>query len=454
MSTGKSFPILARIILVALLLAMALLFSGCEFTTNARQLWDQIIGQVVPSEIPAEDIATATHTPQKTITPPFVETTLPPQADLVELVIWVPPQFDPQADLPASHLLADRIREFEQQNKNVFIQVRVKPASGLNGLLESLSITSGAAQAAMPSIVALSRSDLETAVSRKLVYPLDSFSTGIDAEDWYQYARDLAVIGGSSYGLTFAGDALMLLNRPAVISNQPATWEEVLQRGEPMSFPAADPQALLPMSLYMSAGGDLVNTQRLPKLDVEILSEVFQLFADGASAGTFPMWTTQFQKDSDAWTAYNELRTNWVVTWSSKYLLDPAEDTVALPLPAMKESSITIVDGWVWCMTDPRTENSQVNAQLIEFLTDAQFLIKWDPAAGALPVRPSTLSGWNDAKLSTLLEQVALSAQNKPRNEVISTLGPILSDQLVQILSGKTTAPIAAQTVVEKIENP
>ncbi len=454
MNIYKAYPKLARILLVLVLVEMVLVLSGCEFSTSARQVIDQIIGQVVPSSIPAEDLATATLIPQKTIIVQIPESTFAPQANLVELVIWVPPQFDPQADLPAAHLLAERIREFEQQNKNVFIQVRVKPASGLNGLLESLSITNGAAQAAMPSIIALSRSDLETAVSRKLVYPLDSFSTSIDSEDWYRYARDLAVIGGSSYGIPFAGDALMLLNRPAIIGSQPATWKDVLLRGEPLSFPAADPQALFAMSLYMSAGGDLVNTQRLPKLDVDILTNVFQLFADGGSAGTFPLWTTQFQKDSDAWTAYNELRTNWVVTWSSRYLLDPAEDTVALPLPAMNENSLTLVDGWVWCMTDPRSENSQVNAQLIEFLTDAKFLQNWDPAAGALPVRQSSLVGWNDAKLSSLLDQVALSAQIKPRNEVILTLGPILSDQLVQILSGKTTAPIAAQAVIEKIENP
>ncbi len=443
-----------RFFLTAVILAGIVFLSGCEFASNATQLFNQIVEQIAGQTTPTLPVNPGTVTPAQTITQPSETTTPSPETGIIDLILWVPPQFDPQLDSAASKLLRDRITEFEQANKDVFIQVRVKPATGPTGILESLSITSGAAKAAMPSVVALSRSDLETAVARNLIYPFDAYSTNIDGEDWYQYARELAVVGGSSYGLPFVGDALMLINRPAVIGTQPPGWQEVLQRGEPLAFPASDPQALVSLAVYQAAGGNIGTAQRIPQMDEDALTTMFQLFADGGATGTFPLWTTQFQKDAEAWTAYNELRSNWVITWISRYLQDPAEDSSALPLPIFDEPSSTFVDGWVWCISDPQNEHNPVNAQLIEFLTDPDFLREWSPAQGALPVRPSSLMGWNNINLRKLLEQVAMSAMVKPRTDVLTFLGPILTEQVVEILSGKTTAPIAAQAVMERVENP
>ena len=265
--------------------------------------------------------------PKFTSTVEIIGTPPPDLSGIVELEIWVPPQFDPLSGTDAGILLNQRIKQFENENEDVFITVRVKPVSGPTGMLEALAITNEAAKAAMPSLAILSRTDLSTAVSKQLVYSLDTYSSKIDEDDWYQYAQNLTIVGGSSYGLPFAGDALILLNRPEIIGNQPVTWAEVLRRGEPLSFPAANSQSLFTMALYQAAGGNLENAQRLPQLDLEILTRVFQLYADGSQSGVFPLWTTELQKDSDAWTTYNELRSNWVITWSTRFLQDLSSDT-------------------------------------------------------------------------------------------------------------------------------
>jgi ABC-type glycerol-3-phosphate transport system substrate-binding protein len=310
----------------------------------------------------------------------------------------------------------------------------------------------------MPSIIALNRSDLETAVSQKLIYAFDTYSSVIDEDDWYQYARDLTIIGASSYGLPFAGDALALLYRPVVIGSPPVTWADVLRRGEPLAFNGADPQALFVMSLYQTSGSMsgavLENTQRLPQLDLELLTKVFQLIADGGQSGTFPLWVTELQKDSDTWTSYNELRSNWVITWSSRYLSNISSDTSLVVFPMNNEIPISIADGWIWCITDPSSDTHALSAELIEFLTAPDFLKSWESTAGVLPVRPSSLAGWSDQELAQVLGQVATSARVRPRNEVITVLGPIFTEQVILILTGKTTAPIAAQTVIDKVGNP
>lgn len=430
-----------------------ILLGGCEFQLDYRDLVNQIVSQIVP---PPGTIATQPE-PQATVESTEVVSatpTVPPLPGPMELNIWVPPQFDPELDSPASQLFRDRIAEFEASHEDVFITVRVKGTSGATGLIESLTITQAAATSVMPSLIALSRADLETAVSRNLLIPFDTYSAEIDDQDWYDYAQKLTVIGGSSYGLPFAGDAMVMVYRPSIVGEAPGKWTDLIKRGEPIAFPAADPQALMTLALYLSSGGDIETTQRIPQMDAKILEQLYQLYADGAHAGVFPLWLTQLQRDTDAWTAYNELRSNWVITWLSKFLSDPPEDSKLAGFPTINDSSTPLADGWVWCLSDPRVETHKVIVELAEFLTEPDFLKKWSAVAGVLPVRPSSLTAYEGQDIQNLLRQEATTAYIRPSNEIVNSIGLLMEDQLTLILSGKTTAPFAAQAIIDHIGNP
>ena len=442
-----------RLTFLSISLLLVVLLGGCEFQVDVRELVNQIVEQVVPPPETTETPFAATPTVDSTevvaVTP-----TVPVISGPVELVLWVPPQFNPEADTPESILFKQRIEEFEASHEDIFITVRVKSVSGATGLLEALTITHGAATQALPSLIALPRSDLETAVSRNLLIPFDTYSSEIDDPDWYDYAQNLSVIGGSSYGLPFAGDAMIMVYRPSIVGEPPATWEDLISRGEPIAFPAADPQSFLTLALYLSSGGDLESTQRLPQLNLDILTQIYQLYADGAQSGIFPLWLTQLQRDTEAWTAYNELRSNWVITWLNRHLSDPADDSDLASFPEISNTPTTLADGWVWCLTDPRMEAHELSVELAEFLVDPDYLSEWTPLVGALPVRPSTLSGFENQELRNKLGQIALFSHIRPNNEIVNIIGLIMQDQLVQVLSGKTTAPFAAQAIIDRIGNP
>lgn len=453
MNLKKQFSIRLRNLFLTISLLSVVLLGGCEFQLDFRELVSQIVEQIVPppaiTETPMVTSPTVESTDVVAVTP-----TAPPLSGAVELVIWVPPQFDPQLDSPESVLFKQRIAEFEASHEDIFVTVRVKAVSGATGLLESLTITSAAASQAMPTLVALPRSDLETAVSRNLVIPFDMYSSEIDDQDWYDYAQRLTVIGGSSYGLPFAGDAMVMVYRPSIVGEPPVTWNDLIRRGEAISLPAADPQALVTLALYLSSGGDLESTQRLPPLDLEVLTGLYQLYADGAQSGVFPLWLTQLQKDSEAWTAYNELRSNWVITWLTRHLSEPSDDSTVTNFPGVNNTPTTLADGWVWCLTDPRVQIHELSVELAEFLVEPDYLTEWTPLAGALPVRPSTLIGFEDQTLRTTLGQIALTAHIRPNNEIVNVIGLVMQDQFVQVLSGKTTAPFAAQAILDRIGNP
>lgn len=453
MNLKKQFSIRLRNLFLTISLLSVVLLGGCEFQLDFRELVSQIVEQIVPppaiTETPMVTSPTVESTDVVAVTP-----TAPPLSGAVELVIWVPPQFDPQLDSPESVLFKQRIAEFEASHEDIFVTIRVKAVSGATGLLESLTITSAAASQAMPTLVALPRSDLETAVSRNLVIPFDMYSSEIDDQDWYDYAQRLTVIGGSSYGLPFAGDAMVMVYRPSIVGEPPVTWNDLIRRGEAISLPAADPQALVTLALYLSSGGDLESTQRLPPLDLEVLTGLYQLYADGAQSGVFPLWLTQLQKDSEAWTAYNELRSNWVITWLTRHLSEPSDDSTVTNFPGVNNTPTTLADGWVWCLTDPRVQIHELSVELAEFLVEPDYLTEWTPLAGALPVRPSTLIGFEDQTLRTTLGQIALTAHIRPNNEIVNVIGLVMQDQFVQVLSGKTTAPFAAQAILDRIGNP
>ncbi|MBI4927628.1 MAG: hypothetical protein HY835_07670, partial [Anaerolineae bacterium] len=158
----------------------------------------------------------ATPTPQGTpeVTPqPLTTPEVIPTATIVvprELVLWLPPEFDPQAENLAARLLQQRLEQFEKE-QGYAIKVRLKAIGGPSSLLESMAAASAAAPMALPSVVALPRPDMETAALKGMLVPLDGLSALIDDPDWYEYARELALVQGEAFGLPFAGDAQVLV---------------------------------------------------------------------------------------------------------------------------------------------------------------------------------------------------------------------------------------------------
>lgn len=400
---------------------------------------------------------TATALPLKTTATPTPEATRAVTATPSgpqPLVLWLPPQFDPASGTPAGDLLKARLESFQTANPGIRLQVRIKASSGNGGLLESLSVTSAAAPSALPGLIALPRSDLETAALKGLIFPLDGLSKQIDDPDWYAFARQLALIQGSAFGLPFAGDTLLLLYRSARLPTAPTDWNSIVRLGQTVAFPAADPQALVTLELYLSAGGATKDAQGRPILQAEALLKTLKLFGDGEKQSTFPNWLAQYQTDGQAWQAYRDQRANLAITWCSRYLSELPVDTSATLLPSLGAQPLTLATGWVWAISEPIPEHRQAAAKLAEFLVTSDFLSQWNAAAGYLPPRPSALAAWTNQSMRSLLSAAALSAQVRPSNDALISLGPVLSEATLQVIKQQSDPVQASQSAVEKLTLP
>jgi ABC-type glycerol-3-phosphate transport system substrate-binding protein len=436
--------------LLAILLAVSLSLSGCgeiNFTSLLRTV-------IPPTQAANSNTPLTTASAQAQLTPTQPAATATPSGPQTYF-IWVPPQFDPQLDTAASRQLQARLNQFMDENSQVIIEVRVKAATGPGSLLDSLTLANAAANPeSLPVLVALPRSDMEVAALKGLIFPMDDLTSVIDQNDWFEYARQLAILQGATYGIPFAGDAMLLLYRPARVGAAPTTWEDILSRGQPLSFPAADPQSLLTLLLYQSSGGSIVDLQGRPTLSAETLSRVLELYADGALQGTFPSMISNIQSDTQAWQLYQDKTANMVITWSSRYLSELPVDTAAVPITSLANQEYTLATGWMWALSDPLPERRAVSVKLAEYLSESEYLTQWAPASGYLPVRPSGLNAISNQSLRGLLGRVIQSSSIRPTNDLITGVGPLLQESTLAMIERLSEPVQAANTAAERLNSP
>jgi len=373
------------------------------------------------------------------------------------LRIWVPPEFDPQADSAANQLLNDRLQEFISANPDLRLDVRVKALSGEGGMLESLVAANVAAPSAVPDLVLLPRSLLESATLKGLLFPYDGLSSLMDDPNWYDYAKQQAQIQSSTYGIPFAGDALALVYQPAFTETLTNNLEDLLSLGEPLLYPAADPQALFTISLYLAQGGQLQDDQGHPRLDMDTLISIFEFYKQASEAGMMPTWLAQYANDTQVWNAFLSSPYHMAITWVSTYLSHQrtTPDELALArLPMMSNVPFTLATGWSWALSSQETSRRPLAVSLAEYLVDKDFLAQWTFTAGYLPPRKDAVQNWQDAQLRSTVNQISSSAALIPPLDMLSNIGPAIEQASVSLLKAQSDPQTAAQSVISQVNRP
>ena len=169
-----------------------------------------------PTQVIGEEAVQATPEPSPTPNQPVMSSK--------NLIIWVPPQFDPTAGNPGSDIFQARLDDFTSRRPQSEIQVRVKHANGEFGMMESLRLVSDAAPIIKPDLVALPRALAEVAFREGYLLPLNEYADQLEDDEWYDYARDLAKIDDQWVGFPFAGDLMVLAFKNDNGDDVPTDW--------------------------------------------------------------------------------------------------------------------------------------------------------------------------------------------------------------------------------------
>ena len=401
-------------------------------------------------------VMTATATLESALAPTPVHT--PVRSSITTLRLWLPPAFDPNQDNPAAQILKQRLEVFSQANPDVRIEVRIKAEQGPGGMLESLSAASAAAPQALPDLALLSRPLLESAALKGYLQPLNALTSSLDQPDWYLFARQMATLQTSIFGLPFAAEALAVVYRLPEDDSQalvPANWQELIETPGQLGFAANDPQGLALLAFYRSAGGNLRNEQGLPALDEEPLFQTLAFYEQAVAAGRFPVWISQTDNESQVWQAFEGRQADWALVWSGRYLNAASDSGLGLAtLPIANQQPISLARGWAWTMVSDSPEQQAAGMRLVEFLTDPAFLSEWNFAAGYLPPRAGALASWPDRSQKALIEPLLTWAELLPADDLLGSLGPALRQAGLDVLRQQVTAAEAAKNAVEKLKTP
>jgi multiple sugar transport system substrate-binding protein len=428
-----------RNILALLMLAVTIL-AGCEGQVMLDSVFSNTGEPTAQPQMDEVD-ASASPTPNPSPTAPAFYT----------LTLWLPPQFDPSAENASSELFNDRLRGFLEENPQVTLDVRIKPSGGSGSILEALTLTSTVATDAMPSLVLLSRSDLETAVSRGLRQPIEETSSAIDESDWFGYAQELAILHGTAYGLPFAGDAMGLVYRAGVQPAFLSSWDGLIGRSVKVIFPAGDPAALVTWTLYRTAGGIVQNQQGQPAIDSAIMEKVFDNYQQGTTKRSFSADMLDYQTDDQAWEVFISGQGSAAITWVSRVMND-TEVFSFISLPPLNDQPYTAARGWVWCLVERDTYKKEASIALLEHLAAPDFLRAWTPIAGYLPVRPSSLDGWQDPEIKQDIQELLQHAKLRPGSEVTTVMSASLKEAVRKIMLLQSSPLDAVVDFMDRLE--
>ena len=379
---------------------------------------------------------------------PTVDPTQVP-IDFDVITVWIEPQFDPDADNPASQLLKSHLQDYLSDHPGAKVEFRLKASAGANAILNALSVTAAAAPDALPTIVLLSRDDMEAAAALGLIRPIDFYVNAMENNDWYPFANKMGKYHNEVFGLPFAADVMVLVLQNEKLQQDYLPFTLIPRQFGPIAFAAGESQPLVPYLWYQSAGGEVFDDQDQPTLEEEAVSALFSAVAGNRQAGILSSSLSQYKSDTELWNKYLDGELNALITWSSHVRAAPTDYPFTF-VPALGSVPYTYADGWVWCLVQKATTDIELNLDFMQHLVSADFLKDWTERSDLLPVRPSSISSFGDQQ--GFIDQLLLSADLIPPVEMRRSYGAFLSEEINALLLGVKSAEASTQDLLIRLE--
>jgi multiple sugar transport system substrate-binding protein len=385
----------------------------------------------------------------------LVDSAIIPEATIItvdsdHLTIWLPEQFDPNSGAKSSDDMLGQIESFKEENPEIVIDIRIKAESGSSSLINSLLAASSVAPNALPSVVLLSRAELEIAAEQGILQPIGSLTSVMDEGDWFPYAYKLGAYLGEIIGIPFVGDAVVLATHVDLSSVGYIPIADADRFLPSIAFSAGDPDGIIPFLLYQSSGGVLADSQGQPAVDIDHLTNVLTAIDINRKAGIFSSRMTEYQSDEQLWAAFIEDREAGAYVWASQAVSSEG-DYYLSPPPGLGDRLFSYATGWAWCLIRKDASDLELGTAFIEKMTKPGFLAQQSTESAFLPVRPSSMEEWEGSE-KTVLAKLLESSELVPGETEISPIKSDMIKAVQEVLLGYSTPEESIQKIVERIE--
>lgn len=347
--------------------------------------------------------------------------------------------------------MAEFISRFTAEHENINVNVRVKATSGESSALSTLAAAKNAAPDVVPSLILMSRSDMETSVQRGLIQPIttDIFS---DTATWYNYARQSAFIDTEVYGIPVAGEAPVLVYRESKVGAELTDWDDILTRGMPIGFNPSSNTSYFADFIYRAMGGKMTDDQGLIALDQTKLTETLRFFLSGGQNGVFPPSITQIQDQTQNWQRFNDGTVNMIISQYSAYVHYAGKGIKAIALPTFsEESEYPLANTWNLVMTEDDPELQRIAIEFAEEMADTLYNDEWTLKAGFLPVRNTGHDAWEGSSQYPIMMAISEKASLVPGNAVLNKVTPIINNAVIQVIKNSYSPEGAAAEAISSL---
>jgi multiple sugar transport system substrate-binding protein len=367
--------------------------------------------------------------------------------DVAGLTIWLPPAFRSDGNAPGGSLLQARIDAFAERYPDFRITVRIKAPSGAGGLRDSLTAAAAAAPGSLPDLIALDQSNLHAAAIKNLILPLDDMIPGTVWESLYPYARELAQVGDSYYGLPFAGDALVLAGTEIPYSD-PYVWSATVDWTGPLYLPLGDTRALFQFFGYYAAGGKPIPSLTGAVLDSGPLERELAWLSSLQERNVLDPRSLQLDSFESSFQAAANYGDSAATLFS---VVSRSKDVYLTYLPTPDGKRFSLATGWAWAIASRDPARAARAVELMLWLSDSQFLAEWSREQGVLPPAESALQLWKPEVVTELAAGLSAQAAVFPDDEISAFVGPILAKAVRRVLLEGEDPAAAAQETAQSI---
>lgn len=369
------------------------------------------------------------------------------------LRVWWPDSLEPAGNQSAALMLADYVETFQATVPDLTVEIRLKKAQDIGGIIQTLRTANAVAPGALPDITLLRRSDFLAAVDAGYIRPIQGLVTSAILGDLYPAALDLGRVDGMLYGLSYALDVEHIAYRPLVLNGNFATFEDVLNDQQKFVFPAGVTQGLSDVLLlqYLSAGGTL-NELVQGRPNAGALETVLTFYQQAVETGVIDRSVLDYARSDDYLFQLAQGKFDAGVITSTQYLslLSNGQSLEAAPIPLAAGQPSTVVNGWMWVVISKDRNQQLLALRFAEWMMETERLATYTRMVNMLPSRRAAMRSWDGGNFTDLANTLLINAYLPVAEGDSGTLRS-MENALAAVISGQRTPADAVQDVLEQL---
>ena len=351
----------------------------------------------------------------------------------------------------------NNLRQLEQNNSGISVELSIKKATGKGGVLDFLRTAGAVAPDILPDVAIINAVDLNQAYADGLIQPLDGKLDRSIVQDLLPAARRIGTIDDALVGVPMGLEMEHTVYNTFIFTDTPILWTDILSSNTRYLFPAKGNNGVVndaTLSQYYSAGGTFQDDEGNPEIDETALRNVLTFYQQARDQGIIDASLLQASNTEDIWPFYLEVQAGLTQVTVQQYLTEREtlldNEFTSVPIPDITVTPASIMHGWVFVLTTDDLNRQVAALRLIESFLSTSNNVAWNNINRTIPTRDSAYQqiAGDDPYWIFLTEQLN-AAQPEPRFVGYDRIGRIIQQSIEQVIRGEATADEATATAID-----